>query len=121
MQDKQIIIITNNPKIKEDYANSKEYELIFLLDRMQVLKKARDLIHLNWILINHTMVANIPIYKHPYRTLALKQGKSLHTDSLLLIERSIEKLASGQLPNYDEKVMLDFQDMDRILFKEVKL
>ena len=67
------------------------------------------------------MTGNIPIYKHPFRTLALKPGTTLHTESLMLIESSLEKLKVGSLPNYKEAVVKDFQDLDLTIFKEVKL
>ncbi|MBQ7613268.1 MAG: GrdX family protein [Spirochaetaceae bacterium] len=114
------VIVTNNKKVQEKYSDV-GYQVLFLPEVSLVYMTARDLIHKNFFLVNHSMTANIPIYKHPYRSLALKLGKSLHHDSLMLIERALEKLRMGTMPNYPEQVLQDFQDLDLTLFQEVKL
>lgn len=123
MNEKSKIIITNNPKVKDFFTlqNNAEITLRFVSDRETVFTQARDLIHQNWKLLNHTMMANIPLHQHPYRSFALKKGRDLDTDSLLLIEQAIERLHRGRLPDYDVSTLCDFQDMDLILFKEVKI
>lgn len=122
--NKEKIVISNNPLIKEEYAavgTARDYDIQLVDSKEQVFIAARDLIHKNWHLLNHTMVANIPIYLHPYRTLALQAGTELDSFSLALIERSIEELKKGKEPHYNEKTRKDFQDMDLTLFREVKL
>ncbi|MEL3909180.1 MAG: GrdX family protein [Treponemataceae bacterium] len=121
MNEKSKIIITNNPKVQESFVGKKELELIFVEERKKVFTKARDLIHQNWQLINHTMMANIPLHMHPYRSLALKKGTELDMQSLSLIEGAIERLGRGKLPKYNQRNLDDFQELDLVLFNEVKI
>jgi grdX protein len=123
MNEKSKIVITNNPKVQSFFTsqNNPEIEILFVEKRDEVFTKARDFIHNNWKLLNHTMMANIPLHQHPYRSFALKRGATLDTDSLLLMEQAAERLTRGKLPNYDETTLNDFQDLDLVLFKEVKI
>lgn len=118
------IVVTNNPKVKEYFDSKKNlhgFNLIFEEEREDVFITTRNFIHKNWELLNHSMMGNIPVHKHPYRSLALKKNTTLDTKSLALIETAIEMLNREKMPNYPENILGDFQDMDLILFKEVKL
>ncbi len=114
------IIITNNPRVKKSYEENLElktkYDILFFDSRDEVFTCVRNLIHKNWKLLNHAMAGNIPIHKHPYRSMALEQKNSLDTDSLLLWESAIERLKRGKLPPYPQDVLEDFQELDFTLF-----
>lgn len=116
------VIITNNPKVKAFYEKNANIQfetlLLFFNDRKSVFKNVRDHIHQNWKLINHAMAGNIPLHKHPYRSMALKKQDSLDTESLVLWEAASERVNRGRLPEYPDDVLEDFQELDFILFTD---
>ncbi|UTC82200.1 GrdX family protein [Treponema denticola] len=120
-QTNQRLIITNNPKVKAFYEEDrtglkKRYALKFLDSRDEVFKTVRDLIHSNWKLLNHAMAGNIPLHKHPYRSMALEQQENLDTNSLILWESAMERVKRGKTPPYPDDVLEDFQELDYNLF-----
>ena len=120
-QTNKRLIITNNPKVKTFYEEDRtgiknRYELKFLDSRDEVFKTVRDLIHSNWKLLNHAMVGNIPLHKHPYRSMALEQQENLDTNSLILWESAMERVKRGKTPPYPDDVLEDFQELDYNLF-----
>lgn len=120
-QTNKRLIITNNPKVKTFYEEDRtgiknRYELKFLDSRDEVFKTVRDLIHSNWKLLNHAMAGNIPLHKHPYRSMALEQQENLDTNSLILWESAMERVKRGKTPPYPDDVLEDFQELDYSLF-----
>ena len=120
-QTNQRLIITNNPKVKAFYEEDRtglknRYALKFLDSRDEVFKTVRDLIHSNWKLLNHAMAGNIPLHKHPYRSMALEQQEKLDTNSLILWESEMERVKRGKTPPYPDDVLEDFQELDYNLF-----
>ena len=120
-QTNKRLIITNNPKVKTFYEEDRtglknRYELKFLDSRDEVFKVVRDLIHSNWKLLNHAMAGNIPLHKHPYRSMALEQQENLDTNSLILWESAMERVKRGKTPPYPDDVLEDFQELDYSLF-----
>ena len=120
-QTNKRLIITNNPKVKTFYEEDRtgiknRYELNFLDSRDEVFKAVRDLIHSNWKLLNHAMAGNIPLHKHPYRSMALEQQENLDTNSLILWESAMERVKRGKTPPYPDDVLEDFQELDYNLF-----
>ena len=114
-------IITNNPRVKEFYENhdrdfKNTVSFVFTDSREDVFTKVRDLIHSNWKLLNHAMAGNIPLHKHPYRSMALEQQESLDTNSLILWESAMERVKRGKTPPYPDDVLEDFQELDYNLF-----
>ena len=120
-QTNKRLIITNNPKVKTFYEEDRtglknRYELKFLDSRDEVFKTVRDLIHSNWKLLNHAIAGNIPLHKHPYRSMALEQQENLDTNSLILWESAMERVKRGKTPPYPDDVLEDFQELDYNLF-----
>ena len=120
-QTNQRLIITNNPKVKAFYEEDRtglknRYALKFLDSRDEVFKTVRDLIHSNWKLLNHAMAGNIPLHKHPYRSMALEQQEKLDANSLILWESAMERVKRGKTPPYPDDVLEDFQELDYNLF-----
>ena len=120
-QTNQRLIITNNPKVKAFYEEDRtglknRYAPHFLQSRDAVFKAVRDLIHSNWKLLNHAMAGNIPLHKHPYRSMALEQQENLDTNSLILWESAMERVKRGKTPPYPDDVLEDFQELDYNLF-----
>ena len=120
-QTNKRLIITNNPKVRTFYEEDRtglknRYELTFLDSRDEVFKTVRDLIHSNWKLLNHAMAGNIPLHKHPYRSMALEQQENIDTNSLILWESAMERVKRGKTPPYPDDVLEDFQELDYNLF-----
>ena len=86
------IIITNNPKIAEEMASKNICVSYFeQADFMEILYKARDIIHLGYKLLTHPIVSSIKPYETPYKTIVLTYNNGeIDLESIELIENSIE-------------------------------
>lgn len=109
-----MLIITNNPMIQE---NVTDEEVIMLdTDYIGTLKECRDLVHKGYELLSHPLYGSVKPNETPYRTVIIKKGKSLDTNSLNLIEEAIEtaeKFKNNKLtPMWTEKVLDDFRVID---------
>lgn len=109
-----MLIITNNPMIRE---NVTDKEVIMLdTDYIGTLKECRDLVHKGYELLSHPLYGSVKPNETPYRTVIIKKGKSLDTNSLNLIEEAIEtaeKFKNNKLtPMWTEKVLDDFRVID---------
>ena len=87
---KNIILITNNPKIFKE-VKSDNLNVIYLpdLDFMGILYKVRDYIHLNYKLLTHPIVSSIKPYETPYKSVVLSNNEIFDMDSLEIIDNSI--------------------------------
>ena len=120
---KKKIIVTNNEEVRAFYIEDKKgyavlYELIFIEDLDKLFVFVRDLIHQNWHLLNNPMAGNIPLHKHPFRTVAMEVGKVFDERSLFLWDEATERRKRGTLPEYTKNVMLDFAHIDSMLFTD---
>ncbi len=109
-----MLIITNNPMIQE---NVTDKEVVMLdTDYIGTLKECRDLVHKGYELLSHPLYGSVKPNETPYRTVIIKKGKSLDTNSLNLIEEAIEtaeKFKNNKLtPMWTEKVLDDFRVID---------
>lgn len=109
-----MLIITNNPMVQE---NVTDKEVIMLdTDYIGTLKECRDLVHKGYELLSHPLYGSVKPNETPYRTVIIKKGKSLDTNSLNLIEEAIEtaeKFKNNKLtPMWTEKVLDDFRVID---------
>ncbi|MEE0514998.1 MAG: GrdX family protein [Emergencia sp.] len=111
------VIITNNPKVQEKY--NTEFKVIFRpeLDQTDILKEARDYIHLGARLIMHPMMGRIKPHETPYKSVFLQTGGSdTHFDSILMIEDSLletEKFLKHTAGvKYDDTLLDDLQFID---------
>lgn len=112
-----LIIITNNPMSKEQF--EKKYKVIHIDGTMMdILKKVRDYIHVGHKLLTHPLMSSIKPNETPYRTICISKDKLSKVDlqSLSIIEESImttEKfLKDFKTPQWNEKILLDFQLID---------
>lgn len=112
-----ILTITNNPMAVDNLVH--KGSVIFIEgSSIEVLKRARDYIHRNHRLLTHPLISSIKPNEMPYRTVVIseKDESALDLQSLKLIEDSInttEKfLKDFGIPNWDDKVLLDFQLID---------
>jgi len=120
---KNRVIVTNNKKVESFYFDDKkgyafEYDIVFLESLEELFVFVRDLIHINWHLLNNPMAGNIPLHKHPFRSMALEKGSSFDTRSLYLWDSAKERLSRGKRPDYSIDVIEDFAEMDFVIFTD---
>lgn len=110
-------ILTNNPAVIEKYQN---FQLETFQTAVEVLKKARDLIHLGHKLFNHPLAGSVKPNETPYRSLLLSaEDGNLDYLSLSYIETALCKYEQffndHPLPIWSQKVLIDFQLIDLTL------
>ena len=112
-----LIIVTNNPMSKEQFES--KYKVVLIEGTMMdILKKVRDNIHEGHKLLTHPLMSSIKPNETPYRTICISIEKLSKVDlqSLSIIEESImstEKfLKDFKTPEWNEKILLDFQLID---------
>lgn len=112
-----IKVITNNPLSQENF-NGK-YEVEFISGSVKdVYLKVRDYIHIGHRLLTHPLMSSVKPNEIPYRTVIItkQKGNTMDMDSLMIIESSIETLEKFlrdfQIPNWDEKILVDFRLID---------
>lgn len=115
-----MMIITNNPKINIEYSNSMEIEFYEDMDQLQILKKARDYIHMGAKLIMHPMVGRIKPHETPYKSVFLEKCEGeLDFMSLTIIEDSIAEtvklIENTVYKKYFDDLLPDLQYIDYLL------
>lgn len=120
---KNRVIVTNNKKVESFYFDDKkgyayQYDIVFLETLEELFVYVRDLIHINWHLLNNPMAGNIPLHKHPFRSMALERGNEFDTRSLFLWDAAKERLSRGKRPCYPMDVIEDFAEMDFVIFTD---
>lgn len=113
-------IITNNPRVNEHYSD--KFNLEFFPDDTQaeILKHARNKIHLGAKLLIHPMPGRIKPHETPYKSVLLEEGASeTNFDSVVIIEDSI-KMTEKYLNNtvytkYYDELTQDLQYIDKLL------
>lgn len=87
------ILFTNNPVIENEVIND-SLKLVFIGGTsLDVLKRARDSVHLGAKLLTHPLYGNLRPHQQPYRTILAAKGnevKNCDIESLSLIERAVE-------------------------------
>jgi hypothetical protein len=112
----QAIVITNNPSVSLEQGDT--YVEGALLD---VLLKARDLIHKGHLLVSHPLAGSVKPNETPYKSIVLSKRPRPQVDfeSLSIIEGSLatarRMLQERPLPDYPQRVLQDFQLIDRSL------
>lgn len=119
--NKRRIIVTNNEEVRSFYNEDKKgysllYDLVFIESLDELFLFVRDLIHTNWHLLNNPMAGNIPLHKHPFRSVAMEVGTSFDERSLFLWDEASERRKRGNLPTYSAEVKSDFAHIDAMLF-----
>lgn len=110
--NKEFIIVSNNETVLEKYPNSIKVEGKYL----DVLLKARDLIHQGYGLISHPLPASIRMYYSPVRSIII--NKNFSEDSVLTIENSIENYKKTMgIRKPDEKNLADYEKIDHTLLE----
>ena len=112
-----LIIVTNNPMSKEQFES--KYTVVFIKgSMMDILIKVRNDIHEGHKLLTHPLMSSVKPNETPYRTICISKEKLREVDlqSLSIIEDSImstEKFLNDfKTPEWNEKILLDFQLID---------
>ncbi len=117
------ICLTNNPAMK-DHVTSVE---LIRSSSLDVLKRARSLVHDGWELLSSPFYGNFKPNQQPYRTLLLRkrnvvgdasydiQSISLIEDAVRFYESSHKIMSTGEL---DENIEKDFRYLDIVLMEE---
>jgi hypothetical protein len=121
-----MFIITNNPMTKEKLEACHKLEYIEG-SVTEVFKRVRDYVHMKHRLLTHPLVSSIKPNEVPFRTVVISKHSDNFVDmeSLSLIENSInttEKfLKDFGIPNWNEKILGDFQLIDfDIIYNAIK-
>ncbi|HEY8364128.1 MAG TPA: GrdX family protein [Haloplasmataceae bacterium] len=115
------LIVTNNPLV---YERHKGENIIYLenQDYLDVLIKARDLIHENYQLMVHPLYSNFLADKTFYKTIVLKEGSKIDLESIELIEDAIilirNSLSHRDKRIYANNIKSDLQFIDYEIIKQ---
>lgn len=118
-----MIIVTNNPMVRDYYKDEKNIEMEFIdkLGYMDVLIRVRDYIHKGKILLTHPLSGSVKPNETPFKSIAI-DDKALHDiDSLWLIENAIATYLKFEknrgLPTWSERIQQDFMVVDFDIFR----
>lgn len=111
------LIITNNPKIKDNFENVRFFEC----SPLEILIKARDLLHRGYQLIGHPFPGNIKLMSSPYKSIVLSaKSKNINPSNIELMENSILKLTNLiNTKGLDYNNTEDYQNMDLWLIENI--
>lgn len=120
-----MLLLTNNEKFKqiESELNSNKLNLEYQdITYIEILEKARDLIHKGYKLLTHPLYGSVKPNETLYRSVVLEEAEEFDIQSLLLIEEAIvtaEKFKKNKMtPNWTESVKDDFRVIDFDLIKK---
>ncbi|MDU3827764.1 MAG: GrdX family protein [Peptostreptococcus sp.] len=120
-----MLLLTNNEKFKqiENELNSNKLNLEYQdITYIEILVKARDLIHKGYKLLTHPLYGSVKPNETLYRSVVLEEAEEFDIQSLLLIEEAIvtaEKFKKNKMtPNWTESVKDDFRVIDFDLIKK---
>jgi hypothetical protein len=116
------IIITNNPRVYENYFNKMDILYSDTFSYLDVLLKARDKVHEGHSLLTHPLSGSVKPNETPYKSVAVSaESTTLNMESLMIIEESIttaKKFIGGKkTPNWTDRILEDFQAIDFYLIK----
>ncbi len=132
----KLLIITNNSRVNEaiSYNGESCFRNIDVdfdpdMSQMDVLVRARDMIHLGAKLVMHPMMGRIKPHETPYKSVFLEvpeerereKGTECDLNSVIMIEDSMAETAK-LLQNtfalkYDDSMLPDLQYLDYLLLK----
>lgn len=118
----EALIITNNPKVNKELKEQEKIEFYPDADQEEILRIARDYIHLGARLIMHPMMGRIKPHETPYKSVFLERIEgSTDLQSVIIIEGSIKEtkklIENTYRKKYDEQLLPDLQYIDLLLLK----
>lgn len=115
---KKVIIVTNNASV-----GLEEQDLFVEGTLLDVFRRARDMVHRGHLLISHPLVGSVKPNETPYKSIVLsrRSGGEVDFQSLSIMEASLRTaermLRDRPLPKCSERVLQDFQFIDRDLLE----
>lgn len=111
------ILVTNNPKVNEEFSTKIETIYEMEKDFLGVLELIRNKIHTGHKLLTHPLSSSIKPNETPYKSaLISKETGSLDMDSLMIIENAIDVtkklLKTGKKVKFTQEILEDFQVVD---------
>lgn len=116
-----MLLVTNNPMVRDHYKDDDniEVEFIDVLGYMDVLIRARDLIHQGKVLMTHPLSGSVKPNETPYKSVALADSSLHEVDSLSMIENAMATYIKFEqnrpLPSWTPRVQQDFMVVDHDL------
>lgn len=116
------LIITNNPKVNIEFFNKEKVEFHEDASQEEILRIARDYIHMGAKLIMHPMMGRIKPHETPYKSVYLEKIQGpIHMDSIIIIEDSMAEtrkfIENTYQKKYDDPLLEDLQFIDYLLVK----
>ena len=123
------LIITNNPRVYDEFSPTVDTEYHEGLSQDEILRLARDRIHMGAKLLIHPMMGRIRPHETPYKSVFLEvpgddeAAGIAGTDftSVQIIEDSMAEtrkfLENTYMKKYDEGLLKDLQYIDFLLIK----
>lgn len=109
-----MLIVTNNPIVKSEVTDKKI--LYKDITYIEILKECRNLVHIGYELLSHPLYGSVKPNETPYRSIIMKKGKNLDTNSVMLIEEAISTASKFQnnknTPNWTKTIIDDFRIID---------
>lgn len=105
-------IVSNNSIVYEKLEKVEFIEGNYI----DVLLKARDLLHMGYSLVSHPLPASIRMVFSPVRSIILKKIDGFDEESIIVIEKSLEKYKlTMKNRNIDFKNKNDYEFVDHLL------
>ncbi len=112
-----ILIITNNPQVNHRFCGREKVEFYGEASQEDILRIARDRIHLGAKLVAHPMAGRVKPHETPYKTVLL-EDRTGETDanSVIIIEDSMamtrKLLEHTATKKYSDELLPDLQFID---------
>ena len=118
------VLITNNIKVFNRYKDYIDITYKENFSYLDILKYTRDKVHQGHELLTHPLSGSIKPNETPYKSIIIsKKNINLDQNSLRIIEESIQTatkfLNLKATPNWSQKVLEDFREIDLSLIGNV--
>jgi len=114
------LVITNNSLVYEKFKEKMDIIYLNEFNYLDILKYARDKIHIGHRLLTHPLSGSVKPNETPYKSLAISIEKNeIDFESLNIIEESIvtaEKfILNNKTPKWTDEILSDFRLIDYYL------
>ena len=121
------ILVTNNPLVQKEYegvSKNLTIEFVECPNCLKVLEAARNHLHQGKRLETHPMAGSVKPNQNPYKSVIVSDDKSDEEEKnqqILVMENAIMTckgfLDKKALPNWEERLLKDFQFVDQSLIQ----
>ena len=119
MIKKHFRVITNNPLVKESFADTEDI-CYFEITYKDLLLKVRDMVFEGYELLSHPLSGSVKPGETPYKSVLISSKKeNINMQSVMLIEQALEtyKKFTDRTVGLREDVLNDFQTVDMTLIE----